>query len=686
MKIWGVIMGVRKDILVLLLFVFVIFPLYPCAVNGALSDEAKVCLTCHSNTGMYKVLENKEVLSLYIDKNDFATSAHNGVGCNGCHTGYMAAHMQKKKEIKSRKEYAKNASQICLICHPDDQLKKIPIHNPLMKQASCVECHGSHYIKKMEEWKKGISETQYCFSCHKQSISKTLSSGEVLSLSVSESDYKASVHGRLSCGACHTDFSKTKHPVRTIKNRREYAALSTKSCSTCHTDAQLRKSPVHSSLLATASCVECHGSHAIKSIVAQKAGAPENQYCLSCHKGKLSMSLRNGESLSVFVDASSLKSSVHANLRCTECHSDFSKNKHPVRVFLSRRDYSIAASDLCGKCHSDANTKYKNSIHHALIRSANVIAPVCGDCHGSHAVAKAGKDLGFVSCNKCHQDMKASYEESVHNKARMKGVPNAPTCASCHHAHDVQSTKMTAKIKDACLACHKNAQDKHEKWLYNPPLRLRTFTELHFNTVACAACHAPSAERGIYLNLYDSKTGKPLPEEELLTLLDTDPSGLAANIDTNGDGIIDSSEVWNLFKNLYSKGVSTSLIGKMDVSTATEAHDIVDKTKAVRDCGTCHNPDSPFFKEVFLVIRKADGRPIVFNAGQDVLGKNWDSVYTIIPTRKFYVLGSTNLKLWDILFIVALIGGIAVPIGHLSLRIITSPLRSLRKMKKGGKK
>jgi len=106
----------------------------------------------------------------------------------------------------------------------------------------------------------------------------------------------------------------------------------------------------------------------------------------------------------------------------------------------------------------------------------------------------------------------------------------------------------------------------------------------------------------------------------------------------------------------------------------------------VKDCGTCHNPASPFFKEVFLVIRKADGRPIVFKAGQDVLGKDWDSVYSIIPTRKFYVLGSTNLKLWDILFIVALIGGIAVPIGHLSLRVITSPLRSLRRMKKGGKK
>jgi len=679
-------MGAGKHILIVLFFVCVIFPLYPSSATSALTEEATVCLTCHANRGMYKTLEDKEVLSLYVDKNEFANSVHSKTGCNGCHTGYMAAHMQKKKEIKSTKEYTRNASRICSMCHPDDQLKKIPIHSPLMKQALCVECHGSHYIKKAEEWKKGINETQYCLTCHRHDLSMTLSSGEVLSLSVSESAYKGSIHGNLSCSSCHTEFSKTKHPARSFKNKREYAVLSTKACSTCHTDAQLKKSPVHSSLLATASCVECHGSHTIKSIVAQKAGAPENQYCLSCHRGRLSISFKNGESLSVTVDESSLKSSVHEKLRCTECHADFSKSKHPVRVFASRRAYSITTSDMCGRCHSDAKTKYDNSIHYALIKETNLNAPACSDCHGSHAVKKAGKDLGLASCNKCHQDMKSSYEASVHNKARLKGAPNAPTCASCHNAHDVQSTIMSAKIKDSCLACHKNAEAKHEKWLYNPPLKLRTFTELHFNTVACAACHAPDAGRGIYLNLYDWKTGKPFPEEELLKLLDTDPAGLKGKIDLNGDGSVDSSEVWSLFKTLYTKGYITTLIGKMDVSTAKEAHNIADKTKAVKDCGTCHNPDSPFFKNVFIVIRKADGRPVALNAAQDVLGKKLDSVYTVLPTSKFYVLGSTNLKLWDILFIVALIGGIAVPIGHGTLRIITSPLRSLRRMRKGGKK
>ena len=45
-----------------------------------------------------------------------------------------------------------------------------------------------------------------------------------------------------------------------------------------------------------------------------------------------------------------------------------------------------------------------------------------------------------------------------------------------------------------------------------------------------------------------------------------------------------------------------------------------------------------------------------------------------------------SITLFDILFVVTLIGGLAVPIGHITLRIITSPLRSLRRMGKGGKK
>ena len=123
-------------------------------------------------------------------------------------------------------------------------------------------------------------------------------------------------------------------------------------------------------------------------------------------------------------------------------------------------------------------------------------------------------------------------------------------------------------------------------------------------------------------------------------------------------------------------------MAEMDVSNAAEAHNIGAKADAVKDCVKCHHPEAELFKDVFLVLEKDDGKPIVMKADREVL----NSLYTILPVSKFYALGSSSVRLWDILFVLAVIGGLAVPIGHISLRIITSPLRSLRRMGKGGKK
>lgn len=668
------------------LFIFVmIFPLYVFAAKGTLSDEATVCLTCHKNRGMSKTLENKEVLSLYIDKDEFADSIHNQISCNGCHTGVMAAHFQKKKEIKSKKEYTANASRTCSMCHPDDQLKKNPLHSPLMTQALCVECHGAHYIKKMADWKKGVDETQYCLTCHKLSLSTHLKNGEILPLAVNESAYKSSVHGSLSCSVCHTDFSKTKHPMRTFANKGEYTALAAKVCSTCHTNEQLRKSPVHASLMATATCVQCHGSHAIKGMKIQKIGMGESQYCLTCHRGRLSLRMRDGESLSVFVDEAGLRSSAHGSLQCAACHTEFSKTSHPVRVFNSMRDYSINALNICRKCHGDAFKKYENSIHYAVLGSGNAKAPGCTGCHGiAHAIArtKGDKTLGLNSCNRCHGDMKASYEASIHYKLLAQGNKNAPVCSSCHNAHDVEITSASTKIKAGCLGCHKNTEKLHNKWLKNPPVTLPSFAGTHFDVVSCSSCHSVKATRGIYLSLYNRKTGKPLQEEELLKLLETDSEGLMRKIDTNGDGFVEAREIWDFFLLLYKKGMTSIFMGKMDVGNAVEAHTIGGKAEATKDCVKCHRPGAEFFQDIFVAIQKTNGKRMILKAKPDVL----NSVYTILPASKFYAIGSSSVTLLDILFVIALIGGIAVPIGHLSLRIITSPIRSLRKMGKGGKK
>lgn len=567
---------IKKKILISLFIVFMIFPIYVyaakvVATKPVLSDEAQMCLGCHSNKDMTKALENKEILSLYVDGDAFVNSIHNAISCAGCHMDISMQNHPQVKKIKSKKEYIANASKACTMCHADDQLRKKPIHSFLITKAKAI------------------------------------------------------------------------------------------------------------------SCVECHGSHSIKGIAAQRDGLGETQYCLSCHKSRLSMTMKNGESLSVFVDESSLRNSAHGKLECTKCHSNFSKTQHPVRAFNSKREYTLINTELCKKCHPDASSQYEKSIHYDLFKSGNPKAPNCTDCHGNaHSLArtKPDKTIGLTLCNKCHRELNSSYEASIHNKARLQGKKDAPVCSSCHNAHNIESTKMTTKIKEGCFKCHKDMGKVHNKWLKNPPITLSTFATAHFDVVSCAACHSIEAKRGIYLTLYSRKTGEPVTEEELLKILETDPVGLMKKIDSNADGIIKAREIWDFFSLLYKKGVTSIFMGKMDVGNAAEAHMIGGKAEATKDCVKCHQPGAEFFQNVFVVIQKADGKRTILNAKPGVL----NSVYTILPVSKFYALGSTNIKLFDILFIIALIGGIAVPIGHISLRIITSPLRSLRRMGKGGKK
>jgi len=681
-------MSKRKKILIALFFVFLIIPVYSIMAKGALSPDAQMCIGCHLNKNLTKTLENKEVLSLYINGDEFASSVHNPFSCAGCHTDISMANHPRVKKINSKKEYTANASKVCSMCHPNEMLKKKPMHGYLITQTkapSCSECHGAHYIKRIAEWKTRISDNQYCLTCHKYDLSMKLSSGELLPLSVNESLLKNSVHGNFPCSVCHTGFSKTAHPFRTFKNKKEFTATVSKSCTMCHTDAQLKKKPIHASVITIAkapTCVECHGSHSIKRMSELKAVVKENQHCLTCHKHKLTMSLKNGESLPLTVDESVIMKSVHGKLPCSACHAGFSKTDHPKRVFDSKRHYSIAASDICKKCHQDANTLYEESIHLSQLKSGNLKSSTCTDCHGSHSVTKVTPDLGLVSCNKCHGEIDSIYKTSVHGEAITKGKENAPTCSSCHSSHDVKITARTTKMRDTCLKCHKDAEGLHKKWLYNPPIRTSTFAGLHLDSVSCATCHTTDAKRGVYLSLYDKKTGKPFPEEEVLKLLGTDAAGLIKKIDTNGDGSIDGKELWDMVRQLNGKGANVTFIGRMDVQKGTEAHQIAVKTKAIKECEQCHRADSSYFKNVSIVLFKADGMPTVFNAKQEVIG----SVYSILPVSKFYALGSSNVRLLDYLFIIALIGGVAVPIGHITLRIITSPLRHLRKMGKGGKK
>ncbi|HEX8949108.1 MAG TPA: multiheme c-type cytochrome [Dissulfurispiraceae bacterium] len=516
-------------------------------------------------------------------------------------------------------------------------------------------------------------EAQVCMGCHaSQGMTKKFKNNEEISITVDGKRFAASVHGGLTCDSCHQGISMASHPAgREFKSREDFTVQTSKACKMCHSDEALMKKRMHYHAVTQAKappCVECHGAHDIKRIAQWKPSLNDNQYCLTCHKRSLDF-VKNGEKVSYTVNEAQLKKSVHTNHRCPDCHREFSKEKHPIGNYANRRIQSITFTEACRKCHSDKFKLVEGSIHSAMLKSGNLAAPVCTDCHGFHSVSPKTtyETLSGVPCKKCHQDVFALYSESVHGKAKLSGHSRAPICSSCHHAHDVKVTELTGKIRDACLGCHKNAPGLHEKWLPN--------AALHLENISCAVCHSPDASRGISLRLVNKDTGELFTEEQVKKLLGDKYKGLFGKAAPHGG--IDDSDLWNIVQQLNAKGMEAKVtfFGKMDVSTGKEAHQLTFKQKAIKECEKCHSADSDFFKNVTVAIIKADGKAVRLNAKQEVLG----SLFSVLPVSQFYALGSTRLKLLDFAGLLMVMGGAAVPLVHLTIRKLTAPIRRRRK-------
>lgn len=309
-----------------------------------------------------------------------------------------------------------------------------------------------------------VSENvQNCLGCHgNKDFSVELQKNEKLPLFIDKNAFAGSAHGALDCSACHTGFSTEKHPSRVLKSRREYTVSGSSHCKTCHLKF---KSPLHKKMSEMAAkggkvCVDCHGAHSIQHV--QKGIAKDSAYCLACHSNQLSMSFRDGEKQSLKVDTEALTLSVHDKLYCSDCHFGFSVEGHPERLFKSRRDYVIAASESCRRCHFDKYTKTLESIHYAMLSQGNLNAPVCVDCHGAHSIAPIGKGRAASAkrCEKCHAEIYKTYASSVHGSALFnENNQDVPVCVDCHRAHNIVDPRTfdyREKVPQMCGNCHAN--------------------------------------------------------------------------------------------------------------------------------------------------------------------------------------------------------------------------------------
>jgi hypothetical protein len=205
--------------------------------------------------------------------------------------------------------------------------------------------------------------------------------------------------------------------------------------------------------------------------------------------------------------------------------------------------------------------------------------------------------------------------------------------------------------------------DAHEEWLPN--------AGMHLSSVACAACHSPMAERRVDLQLYDKVNQVPVAQT-------ADPA-LDARIealDAEGEGLT-PVELWKLVRRGGKEGQVTdvTLRGRMEVTTGVDAHRIAPRSAAVRSCESCHQGGADAFQQVTVSVGLPDGRKQRIEANEKVL----NSVVSVDSVQDFYAPGGTRIRLLDGLIVLAVAGGLAVPIGHMTLG------RILRNRRKQGK-
>ena len=187
-------------------------------------------------------------------------------------------------------------------------------------------------------------------------------------------------------------------------------------------------------------------------------------YCLACHEDEgLTMTLDDGEEMSLHVAADALAGSVHAGeLECVDCHRGYDDDaNHPAGAsFASRREYVQRSYEVCRQCHFDTYTRTLESIHFTLLEQGRRDVPVCSDCHGAHTIEDPHDEQAMLSrsCGECHAPVLAEYARSVHGKALMEdGVEAVPGCTDCHTAHSIADPKTAGfrlSSPEICIGCH----------------------------------------------------------------------------------------------------------------------------------------------------------------------------------------------------------------------------------------
>lgn len=202
--------------------------------------------------------------------------------------------------------------------------------------------------------------------------------------------------------------------------------------------------------------------------------------CLVCHEDKDLTMDKNGKKISLYINPSVFKASVHGGADCKDCHVGYNPEELPhnpkssgvncnechdikknpsavhnnVKCYSCHGDHNVipakefAKSDNCFTCHNTKSvSSYKQSVHFRRNIS-------CDKCHKSgHDVIKISKQESTRLCAQCHSKAFSEVSNSVHKQTTGRG--KTPICVDCHGYHSINANKLTIESQ-SCYRCHLN--------------------------------------------------------------------------------------------------------------------------------------------------------------------------------------------------------------------------------------
>jgi DmsE family decaheme c-type cytochrome len=260
------------------------------------------CAACHEET----VAQFRD--SIHGKKGFEMRSNHSCETCHGPGKTHVDAEGGKGSMKNPASMTKEEKSAMCLTCH--DRGTKFmwdgSAHDS--RGLACQDCHSVHKPMSAKAQLKTSSETELCFSCHKQKKSQLL---------------RASHHpireGKMECSSCHNPHGAQSASLI------DAVSINDK-CYECH--AEKRGPVLWEHFPAREDCMTCHEPHGTNHL--RMLNAKEPYLCQRCHGDT-----RHPGTLYDQTRINSFSNRVYIR-SCTNCHQQVHGSNHPSGNFLLR--------------------------------------------------------------------------------------------------------------------------------------------------------------------------------------------------------------------------------------------------------------------------------------------------------------------------------------------------------------